>query len=176
MPSATEIRRQLRDADLRLYQIQQLAQGAAVSSRAARSRSMRGPVVMCIVAGLALVAAGEAARAVPSPERAADAATTSDVARPAHASDIALAPAPAAVTLHVRAVAPPQQQAPRTQVAAKRAAVRKPSTAGQRQAVATRARGERRQRAAQASAVKEHRQDDDRGLLRIRFVWDNPFK
>src|SRR5262249_52367273 len=55
-PSHAELRRQLREADLRLYEARQSSGGPDDGDR---KRMTKGPIAACMVAGLALVAAGE---------------------------------------------------------------------------------------------------------------------
>lgn len=180
MPSATEIRRQLRDADLRLYQIQQLAQGPIRNSPTPRQRSIRGPVAACMLTGLVLVVVGEVARGVPVQHEVKSTSMVStqvepaaDLVMPAPASDIAL---PAAMASPPSAPSPASASTPdraRTSSPRRRVATRTPPAT--RHAAAVNVSETTRQRSTPPAATKSTR-DDERGLLRIRFEWNNPFK
>jgi hypothetical protein len=184
MPSATEIRRQLRDADLRLYQIQQLAQGPIRNSPSSGSRSIRGPVAACMLTGLALVVVGEVARGVPVHHAAESTQIASSRVEPeadattaASGSDIAL-PASSASTPGASSSpsfsSPSATDVARTESSEHRVVVRT-RHATVRPAAAVRTSAARPRRLS-PSERPESKRDDERGLLRIRFEWNNPFK
>jgi hypothetical protein len=179
-PTATEIRRQLRDADLRLYQIQQLAQGAFDNAAAHRQHSFRGPVVACMLTGVALVVATEVTRVAPAwsgAQTAAAAAATSVPSTPLRATALNVsgvplptdvAPAAILVSTAPTAVRSNRDSGPSPTV--KKARVARTG------APALHASAARQPRTTPAVHAKREQRDDERGLLRIRFVWNNPFK
>lgn len=198
MPSATEVRRQLRDADLRMYQMHQLAIGAAPPRT---SRTLRAPVAACMLAGVVLVAAGELARAGMPPLP-----TTLATAGDAHSQDAVGVdgPSPAETSLTARTsdIGLPVSQPPLSQSSVSQPSASQPSvsqTADASETPARQAVSRARPRAASTRAVQararvprrdkgvtdasrtrarasQPSQDDDGALLRIRFEWNNPFK
>ncbi len=149
------LRRELRDADLRLYAATialrpPLAQGDP--------RRSAGPIAGCVLAGAALIAAGGAASTVHR-------RTPADSPRPASeprvlTRDIALPP---------QATTPPS--VPRVQTPMPLA----PRPARVDSSPAAAARKGSRLHAARSGARRPV--DPDRGVIaRIRFEWDNPFR
>jgi hypothetical protein len=161
MPSVSEVRRQLRDADLRMYQMHQLANGARMPRT---SRGLRAPVAACMLAGVVLVAAGELARAgMPLP---ATIATAGDVR-----SDGAVrteGPARAETTLTARtsdiALPVKQPSLPRAAEARETAVPRAAGSGLHRpaSAPAVQARTRRRSNEAGASEVRRERASEQR--------------
>lgn len=161
------MRRALRDADLKLYALQQQANPQHTADHSA---SHRLPIAACMIAGALLLAAGDAGpRAGALPERPPSVSSTG--------TDIALA---APVVQPVAAWTAPESGPGRT------ARVRPPSLErssesrrvvvnAERPRPRTGASKRSRQLRAPASASRPAPRDD-RGLLRIRFEWNNPFK
>lgn len=177
--SAAELRRQLRDADLQLYETQRLSKPDPHQIRTGRFR--RAPIAACMVAGVALVAAGEIAHV-------GQRAPTPVASQPLAPIDIATnipidAPSQPAVA-EVPVKAPEVSPRPTISPASGR------RTAAQAYAVTPRSRtpmtragaASRSATPSQAPARKvgeprpaREREKSDHGL-RIRFVWDNPFR
>ncbi|HUR33777.1 MAG TPA: hypothetical protein VM032_08265 [Vicinamibacterales bacterium] len=179
-PTAAELRRHLRESDLRLYEANQRA-GTSTPPRPAR---LSGPIAACMLAGVALVAAGEMTHSRrPMPSATAIATTPAPLtatAAPDGTSPTASASvAPAAVS--------GASDGPRsTSVRSTR-----PSTSGHVPPRALRARNTRvrptdvntreRQRSRSVSGAASRRPSpparSERGVIaRIRFEWDNPFR
>lgn len=188
--SAASLRRQLREADQRFYEAQLHASQA--HGPAEKGRSRRVPIAACMVAGVALVAAGEMAH-VGQPARAMDAgqpipppsvvATTASpdtlsepvvATVPVNASE--QSPGPAAsrkgtLRTNTRASASTTGRTATTTTTTTKPAPSRAShalTQSSRKAVETRPKDEH-------SKPKSKPDKSDHGLLRIRFVWDNPF-
>jgi hypothetical protein len=180
-PSAAELRRQLREADLKLYEAQRLAMHDHRGTRTRRVR--RAPIAACMVAGVALVAAGEYAHVgrpvlpASSPQRQPSAATSMP---PDQTGPVVSTETVRSATAR-GATSPP----PKTAVAVRRTrashtranGVRSDTRAvhdGSAPSGPIRSRSAMRQNVALPQASK--REHSDRGVLaRIRFEWNNPF-
>jgi hypothetical protein len=174
--SATEFRRQLREADLLLYEAQRLSKPDRPESRTARYG--RAPIAACMVAGVALVAVGELAQVgqrpltpVPSHPLAPMAiATFSPIAAPSE---------PAVAAVPVDAAAAVQQPAIRGNAGKRTDAKARATTRSRTTREASSAANVAGSPARKADEPRPARERDKsgRGLLaRIRFVWDNPFR
>lgn len=189
--SAASLRRQLREADQRFYESQ--LNTSQAHGPAEKGRSRRVPIAACMIAGVALVAAGEIAH-VGQPARAMDArqplpSPSSGVATTASAdtlfepavatvpvTDSGKSPRPAVsrkgtgrVPANARTSGLTTQG--RTAAATTKAAPRRPSNAfapSTNKAAETRPKDEH-------NNPKSKPDKPDHGLLRIRFVWNNPF-
>jgi hypothetical protein len=168
-PNSAELRRQLREADLWLYEARQRA--ASASAKATRSRRLkRAPIAACMAAGIALVAVGEL-----SPSARAKLAAIRHVSQPT--------PARAATPV----LPDPSRTSPPMPVAASDVATAQMAESASSQVQnterpASRTRPSVKSRRAAASTIKSSRSakrstDRDRGVIaRIRFEWDNPFR
>jgi len=190
--SAASLRRQLRDADQRFYEAQ--LHGSQVDGLAEKGRSRRVPIAACMIAGFALVAAGEIAH-VGRPARAMDTgqplppppvlATTAsadapsepvvaNAAVPINAAEKSPRPVVSpkgAGRTNARASASTTQGRTATGVTTKTAPRRSANafTQSSRKAIGPRPKHDQ-------SRPKSKPDKADHGLLRIRFVWDNPFR
>ena len=179
--SAAELRRQLRDADLRLYEAQRLSTPAHRQVR--KSRLRRAPIAACMVAGAALVAAGEMAQ-VGQRTSAPGASQPSPSLEMATNVPADVGPEPT-VTAATPVKAPDVSPRPTTGHAGGQRTDAKAHTANtrSRQKVTSAGAASRSttpsrlppRKADEPRSAKE-REESDRGLLRIRFVWDNPFR
>ena len=184
--SAAELRRQLRDADLRLYEAQRLSMPA--HHQAGKSRLRRAPIAACMVAGVALVAAGEIAQ----------------VGRHAPASGVSQPPPPVEIATNIPddaapqpAVAPPSvtpapvtasdvsPQAATGGASGKRTAAKAHEVTTRSRTPVVRAGAASPSRATTSSREPARKVDERRPArerekadhgLRIRFVWNNPFR
>jgi hypothetical protein len=182
-PSAAELRRQLREADLRLYEAQRAA--GADHHIVRRRRARKAPIAACMMAGVALVAAGEFAYVERHPE------TTTRPADPQLPTVVAPAPVrttesrepafegptlegpvvPQASTAALTSPGQPSNLRRKTSAAPRTSA----STTGAR-TVRTRAVKPARPDAKAAATPRPKERDrSDHALLRIRFEWNNPF-
>jgi hypothetical protein len=201
-PSVAELRRDLREMDLRLFEARQDPHADRRSINRSGGFSRRAPMAACMVAGAALLAAGELVqthRVTHAPPARVDAAvapasttivpndihpiaaaaTADDAREKTESSPIttpgAIAPSPAAAP-HAVAVAHTHRRPTRT--TARKSASRVARADANRQPATTRHDGRQE--------LGSHRRDDrrvdrdrdrDRGVIaRIRFEWDNPFK
>jgi len=204
-PSSAELRRHLREADLRLYEARQ---AHAPAGAAERSKIAKAPLAACMLAGVALVAVGEYAYV----------STGRAPVIPSHqpiAPGVAILPSiPAGVLTFaeeeaapVASEAPPAAKSPRQQakpvawppkgrdaadarVPRSSAAVAVPATperpapamlrvqsTGRPGMVVTRMQPSPPARTQDAVQHKSDRKPSDRGVLaRIRFEWNDPFK
>jgi hypothetical protein len=189
-PSIADLRRALLDADLRLYEAQR-ATPPQRGGRGPSSASRRAPLAACMVAGVALVAAGEAAhtrRVVPVADANTRASSQNPMVQPVvmYATDSQHLPQPTdsgtsampTPTATVLAAAQTSDGAGRISVtptlpaAAPRIVKTRLAATGRAGAnarLANRSRAQGRQ--------GRSREKDDRGVLaRIRFEWNNPFR
>jgi hypothetical protein len=161
------LRQELRLADLQLYQARQHARaargdsGAPHAQRGGRRRAaLSAPVAACMLAGVALVMAGEVTerRATPPIESAATDGAWVSASVPSagavRATDIALPPA-----VHEGTSPTPRAGIP-SRPLVRRAKAPRPA---QRQRVAP-------------PPARRAAEDHDAFLARIRFEWDNPLK
>jgi hypothetical protein len=158
-PTVSDLRRQLRDADLRAFAS---SRPAGTVARVPRPRR-HAPLAACLLAGVSLVAVGAAAHRghTGSSARADSAHVDSPVSTPGIAT---ADPAP------MRADAPVMADDARTTsvpASSVHIAARQP-----RRAVDEPRAPVRRMRPGPVRARPTH----DKGLLHIRFVWDNPFR
>jgi len=179
--SAAELRQQLREADLRLYEARRLSTPDHRQVR--KSQLRRAPIAACMVAGAALVAAGEMARVgqrAPAPV----------ASQPSPSLEIATnVPADAGPELSV-AAAPPVKApdvSPRPtagRASGKPTAAKAHTVTARRQPQVTSAGAAGRSTTSSRSPARKadeprpakEREKPDNGLLRIRFVWNNPFR
>lgn len=188
--SLAALRQELRMADLQLYQARLAVPpsgfGASRWREAKRSSVLSAPVAACILAGVALVMAGEVSErragggATPSPAPAvvsepssagaASIARTTDIVLPPAVVEPAV-PSPASLSESgavVRTVSSP----PNAKSSARRVTPAKASNgASQGQARARRVSASRSSERSRKGA-----EDHDSFIERIRFEWDNPFK
>jgi hypothetical protein len=166
-PGVATLRQELRLADLQLYQARQHARaargdsGAPHAQRGGRRRAaLSAPVAACMLAGVALVMAGEVTerRATPPIESAATDGAWVSASVPSagavRATDIALPPA-----VHEGTSPTPRAGIP-SRPLVRRAKAPRPA---QRQRVAP-------------PPARRAAEDHDAFLARIRFEWDNPLK
>ena len=157
------LRRELRDADLRLF----AATTATVpDARPQQPRASAGPIAACLLAGASLIVVGGAASTERTPTASAPARVTQHVA--ARERDIALEAESTTITTVPAAplVATPGRSAA--------SAARKSSVQPSARRVA--ASPMREPRPALRTRVRPRR-DPDRGVIaRIRFEWNNPFR
>ena len=183
--SAAELRRQLREADLRLYEVQRLSKSDHHPVGTGRLR--RAPIAACMVAGVALVAAGEFAyvgQHAPAPGASQSPPpleiATNTPADTESAPAVIAAPVIAPDVVNVPDL-PPRPTVTRTggrRPDAKSRAVTTPSRTPVIHASAA-------NRSTTPSPLPARKIDDPRPTrerdksgrgLRIRFVWDNPFR
>ncbi len=161
--TAAALRRELRDADLRLYAAT-VAPVPVVRRPARQTRS--APIAACVITGAALICAGSVASTTgsqPPPSTAARATPPPS----AVAHDIALVPDRSSPTPAIPARA--TLDAPGRPA---RAVVQSPAA----RRVTQERRGSR-QRTPLRTRTQPKRDDADRGVIaRIRFEWDNPFR
>lgn len=192
-PTISDLRRELRQADLSLYEAVR-ARRTALRRTSLRAAYRRGPFFACVFAGLTLIAAGQfadsrevdnvrtgrrvAARDIPLAadprERTAEALRT----RPFSAA--------AAETSEAAHVRPSTTEASSDRRASARSSARGVSTRPpvtrtrntprRAQAAAPNTRRVAPPPVAASSPPAADRERSDDGLLRIRFEWDNPFK
>ena len=149
------LRRELRDADLRLYAAT-IAPRPPLAQRDPRRSA--GPIAGCVLAGAALIVAGGTAST--APQRAPAVSPRPALERSMLTRDIALPP---------QATTPHPVPLVRTPI---RSATR-PARVAQSSAAAARKGGRPR---AECSSTRRA-VDPDRGVIaRIRFEWDNPFR
>jgi hypothetical protein len=186
--SIAALRQELRMADLQLYQARLAAPpnrfGESRLREAKRSSVLSAPVAACMLAGVALVMAGEvserrAGGSTPTPAPAAVSEPSGGAASIARTTDIVLpaaevepvAPTPASLSENgavVRTVSSP----PKAKSNTRRGASAKVSNgASQGQARARRVNASR-----SAERSRKGVEDHDSFIERIRFEWDNPFK
>jgi len=175
--SAAELRRHLRDADLRLYEAQRLSTPGDHPVR--KSRLRRAPIAACMVAGVTLVAAGEIAhlgQQAPTPG-----ASQPPSFQIAPNIPSATEPQPAVTTAPVQARAVSPGPTVKSTGARRTDAKALAQTTGNR--TPTRAGAASRSTKTSSSSARKgadprparEREKSDRGL-RIRFVWNNPFR
>jgi hypothetical protein len=177
-PTAAELRRQLREADLRLYEARRVARASQEPRRARRIR--RGPIAACMAAGIALVAVGEFTPAgrvrvsptAPTSAGQSDLPAPSAASQPASRSESTVASAGAH---HIAAAAPVVPDSHRTRPSASVGSTPLTTRSGR-----TRARTSAQPVSASARAKNNRRTsretDRDRGVIaRIRFEWNDPF-
>jgi hypothetical protein len=169
-PNPAELRRQLREADLRLYEARQRA--GSMSAKTMRSRRLkRAPIAACMAAGIALVAAGEL-----SPSARARLAAIRHLSQPTPARPATPVPASADRS------SPPLQPVAASEVATSHMAPTPSPKVQKTAAPASRTRPSVRSRrgvppTAKSSRSAKRSTDRDRGVIaRIRFEWDNPFR
>jgi len=188
--SAASLRRQLRDADQRFYEAQLHASQA--HGPAEKGRPRRVPIAACMIAGVALVAAGEFVH-VGQPARVIDAS------QPLPPPSVIATTAPADALSEPAAAAVPvdtSEKSPRPAVSRKgtgrtntraSASTTRGRTATPTTTKAAPSRSSNAFAQSSRNAVETRRKDEhgkpksktekpDHGLLRIRFVWDNPFR
>lgn len=172
-PAVSALRRELRLADLRLYEARLAAPPRGTARAGARRPSKRTPLMACMLAGVSLIAVGELA----------DTRTGSGATSPRAAGDVQL---PASF-------AEPAALAARSDVTASRATAPQPTpraTASsapsvgpvrttpqvRREQARTRQAAQPRQSTRRKAVPQQQADEDDGVIARIRFEWDNPFK
>jgi hypothetical protein len=161
--TAAALRRELRDADLRLCAAT-AASGPVVRRPARRTRS--APISACVITGAALICAGSVASTngphQPLPTAARSTAPPSTVAH-----DIALAPERSSPTPALQPRATFDTPGRTASAVAHNATARRVTKEPRRS----------RQRTPLRARTPPKRDDADRGVIaRIRFEWDNPFR
>ncbi len=185
--SAAELRRELREADLRLYAAQSETRGRGRAGQSGRA-TMRAPMVACVLAGVALIAAGELTQ-------------SRHGAAPPHEAPVPPAPASASASGFAVPTAPEQNGVTSSSiyrgVATKQTVISDHDIRGIRSSrdsrviTSDRLAGGARTSAARdrnnAKAVRQQLQSrktrqpkvterSDQGVLaRVRFEWGNPF-
>jgi hypothetical protein len=190
MPSSTELRRQLRDSDKRLYEASRTM--PRIPGGARGQRMGRGPFTAGIVACSAIIAGGlgysgglahrRTANSAPAPHRTVNAERVS--ASPQMVEAITATPL-MTTTLPLPAGRPLDRSwhSPVTARASVRSrpAAQRPSTSMSRdtrtaQSVPASSRPDRGDGDRTRAGSQEQRRDDSGVLLRLRFEWQNPFK
>jgi len=185
--SAAVLRRQLRDADQRFYEAQ--CSSTPDSRKPGKSGTRRAPIAACMIVGVALVAAGEAVH-VGQPARKADQGRP----QPTELGVAASSPSNALPERAATAVPVTAPERSTRSAATHRGAVRPGTTAnalaGPGRTFTAKAGPSRSvnapthasRKAPDDAAKPQHGkarpegQKSDHGLLRIRFVWNNPFR
>jgi hypothetical protein len=173
-PSAAQLRRELRTADLRLYEAQQSGVRSTEPPRSNR-QSRRAPLAACMVAGVALVAVGEVSHIN-------NGTNAGNLPRPVRTAPVASEPvspylSQPAAPVFAPSVSPRQDSAVSTTPATSSPKVDRPRT--DRRSASVRRQASVRGVRATASSRRAHnaREKDDKGVIaRIRFEWDNPFR
>ena len=181
--SATALRRQLREADQRFYEAH--CQSSHAAQKAGKGHSRRAPIAACMIAGVALVAAGEIVH-VQQPSRLVDATqappaetgmATSSFAEAVPQSAVTTTPLNASVRSS-RSTAGPSAARRQTKARANGLTTQGRTTANK---TAWKAAPHSPRKAVEDGSKQQHvkprpeRDKSDHGLLRIRFVWNNPF-
>ncbi|MBS1817473.1 MAG: hypothetical protein JSU08_06070 [Acidobacteria bacterium] len=161
--SHVEMRRALREADRRIYELNATRSHASPSGVArVPRRSWRLPVAACMLAGMALLAAQHApALSSWNQDRSPAVAASHDIALPSSSGSLAGVQAAATHSTSPALTRPSTDSSLGTQRATRTNLSRRPAVQNVRKQRATGVRS----------------RDRDRGVLaRIRFEWDNPFR
>jgi hypothetical protein len=174
--SAAELRRELREADLRLYAAQSETRGRGRAGQSGRA-TMRAPMVACVLAGVALIAAGELTQsrhgAAPPKEAPAPPSPAT-----ASASASLFGPMQPAADSRRPTITTPRRE--RSVISSDRSVRTSDRLAGGARTSAARdrnsAKAVRQQLQSRKTRQPKVTERSDQGVLaRVRFEWGNPF-